>query len=145
MCLPCVQGHNAQAQKERMHSQEAEISALRRQLESMQVASSRARAGGAGRRQYDGSVPAEYICPITQVRVLHLYALALVLHGVPRKLKNVYSKCKVILYALSNWTEDSPTSPLMQMSSDRSSGLIDTGRRHACPKAPLLHDYADLQ
>ena len=51
-----------------MHAQEAEISALRRQLEGMQAAASRSRAGGAGRRQYDGSVPAEYICPITQVR-----------------------------------------------------------------------------
>ena len=50
-----------------MQAQEDEISALRRQLDSMQVASSRARAGGAGRRQYDGTVPAEYICPITQV------------------------------------------------------------------------------
>jgi len=50
-----------------MQAQEDEISTLRRQLDSMQVASSRARAGGAGRRQYDGSVPAEYICPITQV------------------------------------------------------------------------------
>ena len=51
-----------------MHAQEAEISALRRQLEGMQAAASRSHAGGAGRRQYDGSVPAEYICPITQVR-----------------------------------------------------------------------------
>lgn len=54
-----------------MQAQEAEISALRRQLESMQVAASRAHAGGGGRRQYDGSVPAEYICPITQARLLH--------------------------------------------------------------------------
>ena len=66
-----AQAKNVQAQKERMQTQEAEISALRRQLESMQVAASRARAVGAGRRQYDGSVPAEYICPITQVRLLH--------------------------------------------------------------------------
>lgn len=68
MCAD-AQAKSVQAQKERMQTQEAEISALRRQLESMQVASSRARAGGAGRRQYDGSVPAEYICPITQVRI----------------------------------------------------------------------------
>ncbi len=66
----CVQAHNVQASKERMQAQESEISALRRQLESMQVAASHARAGGAGRRQYDGSVPAEYICPITQVGAL---------------------------------------------------------------------------
>lgn len=50
-----------------MRQQESEIAALKRQLESMQIAASRARAGGAGRRQMDGSVPAEYICPITQV------------------------------------------------------------------------------
>ncbi len=55
-------------QKDRMRQQESEIAALKRQLESMQIAASRARAGGAGRRQMDGSVPAEYVCPITQVR-----------------------------------------------------------------------------
>ena len=55
-------------QKDRMHQQESEIAALKRQLESMQIAASRVRAGGAGRRQMDGSVPAEYVCPITQVR-----------------------------------------------------------------------------
>ncbi|CAL8467465.1 g7003 [Coccomyxa elongata] len=53
-------------QKDRMRQQEAEIAALKRQLESMQIAASHARAGGAGRRHMDGSVPAEYICPITQ-------------------------------------------------------------------------------
>ena len=62
-----MQAKQAGIQKERMKAQEAEIAALRRQLESMQVAASRARAGGGGRRQYDGTVPAEYICPITQV------------------------------------------------------------------------------
>lgn len=62
-----VQAKQAGIAKERMKAQEAEIAALRRQLESMQVAASRARAGGGGRRQYDGSVPAEYICPVTQV------------------------------------------------------------------------------
>ena len=75
MCQSCPQAKNVQAGKERMHAQEAEISALRRQLESMQVAASRARAGGGGRRQYDGSVPAEYLCPITQASLLrwHMY------------------------------------------------------------------------
>ena len=63
-----MQAKSVQSHKERMQAQEAEISALRRQLDSMQVAASRSRAGGAGRRQYDGSAPAEYICPITQVQ-----------------------------------------------------------------------------
>ena len=50
-----------------MEAQEGQIRALRQQLEGMQMAASRARTGNAGRRAMDGSMPAEYICPITQV------------------------------------------------------------------------------
>jgi len=63
----CAQAKAYAHQKERMQKQESEIAALKRQLESMQIAASRARAGGAGHRQMDGNTPAEYICPITQV------------------------------------------------------------------------------
>lgn len=66
--LSAAQAKAYSQQKDRMHQQESEIAALKRQLESMQIAASRARAGGAGRRQMDGSMPAEYVCPITQVR-----------------------------------------------------------------------------
>jgi hypothetical protein len=51
-----------------MAEQERQIAALRQQLQSLQTAAaSRAAAGGRGQRQMDGAVPAEYICPITQV------------------------------------------------------------------------------
>jgi chromosome segregation ATPase len=55
-------------QRERLREQEAQIRALRQQLEFMQAAASRAQAAAPGRaRALDGDVPAEYICPITQV------------------------------------------------------------------------------
>lgn len=51
-----------------MCQQEAKIASLEHQLKFMQIAASHALADGAGRRQMDGNMPAEYICPITQVR-----------------------------------------------------------------------------
>ena len=61
-CWP-IQASNAKARRDRIKDQEAEIEALRKQLDSSKVTF----GGRTGGRDLYSAAPQEYLCPITQV------------------------------------------------------------------------------